>query len=129
MYKDFDCWNYIQKQIQLKSETLLFKEREIWWCHLGSNIGDEEDGKGENATRPVLVVKKLSKNLFIGVPLSSTLVDNPYYHKLEFQGSAQSVIISQIRALDAKRLTSRIGTIYGNDLDIIKEKIKKAVLS
>ncbi|PID34747.1 MAG: hypothetical protein CR971_01625 [candidate division SR1 bacterium] len=33
--------------------------REIWYVSLGNNIGYEEDGKGNDYKRPVLVLKKL----------------------------------------------------------------------
>ena len=35
-----------------------FKEGEIWWCHLGENVGTEMNGKGDFFTRPVLILKK-----------------------------------------------------------------------
>ena len=46
MEKDFDNWNIQKKRAQAIKERPMFKEREVWWCTLGVNIGDEQDGKG-----------------------------------------------------------------------------------
>ncbi len=59
MQKDFDRWNNQKKVIQqLNNQGILFSEREVWWCALGENIGDEENGKNELFERPVLIIRK-----------------------------------------------------------------------
>lgn len=55
--KDFEVWTKIKKESHLKENRILFKERDVWWCRLGVNIGDEEDGKGDSFLRPVLYKK------------------------------------------------------------------------
>lgn len=127
MNKNFDGWNEIKKNLDSSSKKLLFKEREIWWCNLGLNVGDEENGKGEKCTRPVLIIKKFSGKLFVALPLSTAIKDKFYYHKFEFKGKEQSVILSQIRLLDAKRLLSKMGSIPDPDFDKIKEKVKNLI--
>ena len=68
---DFDKWNELKKIIEKKENFLKFRERDIWFIHLGKNIGSEQNGKGNEFLRPVLVLKKFSKRYFLGVPLSS----------------------------------------------------------
>jgi mRNA interferase MazF len=51
---------------------------------LGQNIGNEEFGKGNEFQRPVLIIKKLTKNIFIGVPLITTLKENDYFHQFKY---------------------------------------------
>ena len=46
MAKDFDRWNKKKKALDAKAEPLYFHEGEIWWVHLGVNVGYEIDGKG-----------------------------------------------------------------------------------
>ena len=106
MIKDFDIWNIQKKNTHQSHGRPMFSEREIWWCSLGVNVGDEQDGKGTSFSRPVLVLKKFNRNIFVGVPLSTQLKDKSYYHRINFKGKEQSVILSQIRLLDAKRLVS-----------------------
>jgi len=54
--RTFDCWNEEKKKLDsLQVKKPRFHEREIWWCSLGKNIGDEQDGK--NITKPILYYK------------------------------------------------------------------------
>ena len=69
--KDFDGWNPIKKSLDDTKSTPTFKEREIWWCSVGINIGHESDGKNELYHRPVLIIRKFSKRLFWGIPTTS----------------------------------------------------------
>jgi mRNA interferase MazF len=73
MLKEFDNWNEQKKCLHKIEQLPMFSEREVWWCSLGVNVGDEQDGKGENFTRPVLVLKKFNRNLFVGVPMSTKI--------------------------------------------------------
>ncbi|MEA3290573.1 MAG: hypothetical protein U9Q04_10390 [Campylobacterota bacterium] len=80
--KKFDEWNEVKKGINKKVNNVGFKEREIFWLRLGQNIGSEEYGKGNEFQRPVLIVRKLTHDIFFGIPLTSTLKDNDYFHHL-----------------------------------------------
>jgi mRNA interferase MazF len=104
--KDFDSWNQVKKRTDARIRLKYPKEGSVWWCKLGLNIGDEEDGKGEYFERPVLILKKFNNNLFWILPLSTVRKDhNKYYALVEFTDShIQSCILSQIRLVDAKRL-------------------------
>lgn len=58
--KDFDTWSKEKKTLEQEGhDSLVFHEREIWWCSIGINVGDEQDGKNERFERPVLVLKKI----------------------------------------------------------------------
>lgn len=128
MQKDFIGWNEIKQKSENIEERLLFKERDIWWCRIGINIGDEENGKGDEFNRPVLILKKFNKRVFIGLPLSTVVKESNYfYHKFHFKGQEQSVIISQIRLFDAKRLTHKMGTINMKEFINIKERARELI--
>lgn len=49
-------------------ESFTLKKVRFWWTAIGMNIGEEVHGKGENFTRPVIILAKLSKNLCIAIP-------------------------------------------------------------
>ena len=128
MQKDFQTWTNIKEESHLREFRALFKEREVWWCKLGVNVGDEEDGKGDLFLRPVLVIKKFNKRVFVGLPFSSIIKEDHYfYHKFEFKGKEQSVIISQIKLFDAKRFHYKMGRIDEDDFKEIKEKAKNLI--
>ena len=124
---NFDKWNNVKKLVHKKKNNVGFKEREIFWLRLGQNIGKEEYGKGNEFQRPVLIVRKLTSSIFIGVPLTSTLKDNDYFHKFEYQTKKgiieNSAMILQLKTFDKNRLMTRIGMINKNDFLEIKKKI------
>ncbi len=128
MQKDFNNWNDLKQKLDHKNNIAVFKQREVWWCHLGSNIGDEENGKGVVHSRPILVVKKFNKNIFWGIPLTTQIKENPYYHKIVFQGKEQCAMISQLRLWDAKRLSSQMGQITQKSMTEIQQRIVDIVL-
>ena len=73
IYKDldFDNWNSIKKETNKEKILVGFKDRDIFYIKMGQNIGFEQNGKGENFVRPVVVFKKFNKNMFFGIPLST----------------------------------------------------------
>lgn len=128
MNKDFDKWNEIKKKTEDNISVLFFHEREIWWCKLGINIGFEQDGKGENALRPVLVFKKFNNELFLGIPLSTSQKKNKYYFTLGmYDNSNQRAILSQLKSVDKKRLVSKVATISKEDFLNVKNAIKAVI--
>ncbi len=54
--KDFDTWNNLKKGVNA-GKGKLYKERDIWWCSLGVNVGFEQDGTGNSYERPVVVLR------------------------------------------------------------------------
>lgn len=124
MQKDFDRWNK-QKKITHKEKNRFYRERDIWWCVLGANVGYEEDGKGASYQRPVLVVRGLSRKTCVVLPLTTSQHDHPMRYKLGVVGSKQesSVILSQIRVVDTRRFTERLGIL---DKEVFQD-IRKAV--
>ncbi|MFT5179854.1 MAG: mRNA-degrading endonuclease toxin of MazEF toxin-antitoxin module [Candidatus Paceibacteria bacterium] len=126
MKKDFDKWNKLKKKINSNEGGLpLFSEREVRWCHLGVNVGHEQDGS-EGFKRPVLIVRKFNYRLFWGVPLSLKIKkDNPHYHRFTFQEQEISAILSQMRPLDADRLGEVIGRISRGKFQEIRTLLKR----
>ena len=125
----FNKWNDVKKIINKKENKVGFKEREIFWLRLGQNIGNEEFGKGNEFQRPVLVIKKLTKNIFIGVPLTTTLKENDYFHQFKYSNQKEiienSAMILQLRTFDKNRLMTRIGMINKEDFENINQKIAR----
>jgi len=64
--KNFDTWNNHKKLINKQRAAPFYKEREVWWCALGVNVGFEQDGTGKNFDRPVLVLKGFNRETFFG---------------------------------------------------------------
>ncbi len=108
--KDFDKWNEQKKRLHEEAANLLYHQGEIWWCHLGVNIGFEEDGTGNNSERPVLIVRRFNPQLCWIIPLTTSLKKNPYYVSAGMvNGRPAAAILSQMRPIDTKRLINLIG--------------------
>lgn len=65
LYKKFSDWLTRKSSLDARSHIPSFSEGEVFWCSLGENIGDEECGKGSEFTRPVLVLRKFNKHIFL----------------------------------------------------------------
>ena len=121
--KDFDKWNELKKNLNNseKSKSFYFKEREIWWCSLGVNIGFEEDGKHDLFERPVLIIKKFNNEVLWILPLTGRHKDGRYYYNFTYKNNPESVILSQVRLIDRKRLHRKIWMLPENDFQQIKK--------
>jgi mRNA-degrading endonuclease toxin of MazEF toxin-antitoxin module len=124
MEKDFDGWNELKKKIDTRN-PIYVSERDIWFCSVGLNIGSEQSGKNELFERPVLVIKKVTANTFIGVPLTSNKKKGSWYVEIESTGS--SAIISQIKLFDTRRLARKIGVVPIEEFEVIKNKLKNYI--
>lgn len=129
--KVFDEWNEVKKELSKNQRKLGIKPREIFWANIGQNIGFEQNGKGENFARPVIIVRKLSKDLFLGIPTTTTLrEDNDYFHKFKYTTHNNeilnvSALILQVKVFSTKRIMNKIGMINIEDFKLIVEKSKK----
>lgn len=127
MEKNFDYWNDLKKYIDTNHNCPTFREREIWWCRIGLNIGHEENGKGEDFSRPVLILRKYNNHLFFGVPLTTKIKENPYYHKIIFKGLLQCAMMSQERTFESKRITDKLGKITTEEFEKLREYFRRII--
>lgn len=115
MHKDFDSWNKEKKIVDRKTinQNLFFREREIWWCSTGLNVGVEADGKNENFERPMLIIKKFNSEMLWILPLTSREGNIKYHFRLSHGDITSYAILSQIKTISTKRLLRRVRTISG----------------
>lgn len=124
--KEFDKWIEKKKGCHYQIKTPpLFKERDIWWISVGVNVGFEEDGKNDNFVRPVLVVKKFNRELFLGMPMSTKLKDNKYYIPVSVKKKTVSVMTSQLRVFSSKRIWNKLAELDEGDFFRVLEEISK----
>jgi mRNA interferase MazF len=124
MEKDFDTWNEEKRRLHVSgAEKLIFREREIWWCSIGLNIGDEEDGKNEFFERPVLVVRKFNEKIAWVVPMTTAVKNNPFHHVIFHDDVYFSLMLSQMRLLSVKRFRRYVRKISGYQFALVRAKI------
>ena len=121
----FDKWNEIKKDLDIKKKNVIPKEREVYWASIGENVGFEQNGKGDIFSRPVLILKRFSKNLFYGIPLSTKVKDGSFFYSFTFLNNPSNALLVQGRLFDTKRLENRMGMINKTDFDNIKKSIRK----
>ena len=121
--KDFDKWNIQKKIADGMDNKKTFHEREVWFIKIGENIGFEQNGKGGEFLRPVIVYKKFSRNVFLGIPLTKTIKEGKFYSNFDFQGRKSNAILSQIRLFDSKRLKYKVGKMSVGDFRKTKQKL------
>ncbi|MEK7569235.1 MAG: type II toxin-antitoxin system PemK/MazF family toxin [Patescibacteria group bacterium] len=129
MNKEYSEWHQKKKVLNEREDmdTIFFREKEVWWTALGVNIGFEQDGKGEEFRRPVLILKKFNKYAVLAVPLTTKVKEgNKYYVQCSIidDGIPRMAIISQIRLIDTKRFIDKLGVADKDSYIKIKNAIK-----
>jgi mRNA interferase MazF len=123
--KRYDEWNRVKQTIDNSINKVFFKEREIFWLSVGENVGFEQNGKGEIFSRPVLVLKKFSRNMFFGIPLSTQIKEGSFFFTFELLGKQSNALLVQGRLYDSKRLENKIGMINQDDFNTLKKKMRE----
>jgi mRNA-degrading endonuclease toxin of MazEF toxin-antitoxin module len=102
---------------------LVFHEREVWYCSIGLNIGDEQDGKNNLLERPVLIVKKFNESLAWVLPATSVQKNGLYYHHIVSNTGSFTFILSQLRIISVKRFTRCIYKVSELRFLVVLEKL------
>ena len=125
--EDYDAWSEIKKKIQLDSNKINFfpKEGEVWMSVVGKNIGYEQNGSGDNFSRPMLVIKKFNNHMFWCVPLSTKQkVLDFYFNFTDIHEQNVSVILAQMKLVSIRRLRRKLYEIPPETFLQIKEKLQ-----
>ena len=123
--KSFDEWNEVKKNINTLDKNINLKEGSIYLISIGKNIGNESYGKGGIFLRPVLVLKKLGHNYFIGIPLTSKKKVGSYFFEFSYKDKPSYAMFNQIKTINSKRILKYHGKIKQNDFLELKERFIK----
>ena len=118
--KRFDDWIELKEKLHNNAKGPKIKEREVWWCSFGENVGVEINGKSARFTRPVLIFKKFSKFGFLGIPLTSQKHEGSWYAKFDFLNKTQYAALCQIRVMSVSRLHKKLGEVPQTDFETVK---------
>ncbi len=122
----FDEWNCLKKRLN-SAEPIQFNERDILFLSMGQNIGYEQYGKGEEFLRPVVVMRKFNKHLFLGIPLSSQIKEGYYFHTIHFRDRSNSALLLQTKTFDSKRIKYRLARLGVKEFEKLKERFCEVV--
>lgn len=122
--KNFDEWNEIKKKVDLYNSKK-YHPKEIWWSFWGLNVGFEESGSYNYFKRPVLIPKTLSPNTCIVVPLTTSRDNNKNRIDIGLiENKNAKAIISQLKVIDTRRLTTKICVLDDENFSKIREAVK-----
>lgn len=116
----YDKWN--EKKKAIKNIDIFIRERDIWWCKIGKNVG--QDGVGDNFSRPVLILKKLDGKTCIILPLTTQENIGTWFYGLENVNNRKNwVMLNQVKLISINRLYYYIGYIDVEDFTKIKKQL------
>ena len=125
MVEKFDSWNEIKKRLSKKDQNLKFRVRDIYFMSIGQNIGKESYGKGVEFLRPALVYKKLSKETFIGIPLTSKEKIGSYFFNFNVKNKKSTASLNQMRVFDIKRAKFFCTEMRQNTFENLRMKVEE----
>jgi mRNA-degrading endonuclease toxin of MazEF toxin-antitoxin module len=125
--KNFTIWHDKKSKLDLIEQRPHFHEREVWYASLGLNIGFEQDGKGTEYLRPVLIIRKFNNDICWVVPLTHTLKDTVHYAHITVLDKSSTAILSQLKLLDVKRFSHMIDKISDEDFKLVTKKLKELI--
>jgi mRNA interferase MazF len=129
MEKDFDAWNFNKKAIESIGIKRFCHAREIWWCALGVNIGFEQDGTGEVFDRPIIVIRGFNENILLAAALTGKRKEGRFYFPIgPVEDREASVILSQVRLIDTKRLIRKMGMVSEDTFRELKDALRRTLL-
>lgn len=123
----YDKWNEVKKNLSTNENIKSFKNRDIFWTHVGQNLGYETFGKGDEFLRPVLIFKKFSRNTFLGIPLTTSTKNDIFHFKfiIDNNNKINYASLSQIKIFDVKRLHDKLDKMSVEDFNKMKIQLKK----
>lgn len=122
--KDILGWSKVKIDIDKEEARPDVKVGEVRWCAVGHNVGSEMDGKGELFSRPVLIIKFISTNTRLVIPLTHSEKVGKHLLEIDFNGEKVKARLDQIRIVDVKRIKGRLGEISENKLKDISSLCK-----
>ena len=119
--KRFLAWIGLKEKLHNSGHRPPFvSEREIWWASIGENVGSEMNGKSDRFSRPVLVLRKLAHGFYLVAPTTTQRREGSWYVHVRLRDQDEYVCLNQVRTLDYRRLSSRLGQLDTDDFESVR---------
>jgi mRNA interferase MazF len=119
--KRFLAWIGLKQRLhEAKHQPPLVSEADIWWASVGENVGSEINGKSNLFSRPVVIYKKLSHGFYFVVPTTTKQREGTWFVPFRQKDKTMVACLHQARAIDHRRLSSKLGTIDDEDFQRVK---------
>jgi mRNA interferase MazF len=128
MLKRFLSWIALKEQLHGKDHKAPYvSEGDIWWASIGENVGSEINGKSKLFSRPVVILKKLSHGFYFVVPTTTQNRAGSWFVGFRQQERTMAACLHQARAIDYRRLSSKLGTIDDEDFTRVKDGFRALI--
>lgn len=127
MKNEFDKWNTEKQKIDTEeySKENFPQIGEVWMCVVGKNIGYEQNGTGNNFSRPVAIVSKFNNKMFWVVSLSTKQKKFDFYYNFTDPNRQKvSIIVAQLKLVSLKRLKRKMYDLSEKDFENVLKIIK-----
>jgi len=119
-------WFDVKRRLRESTrEEAVVSEWDIWWVSFGENVGFEINGKSGDFSRPAIVYKKLSRQMFLVVPTTTQPKNGSWYVSLHHDGTNMWTCLQQIRVIDYRRLHTKLGVVNRTETDQIRLAFNK----
>lgn len=126
-FQRFLNWTGKKAGIHFSDRTVYFDEREIWWASLGENVGMEANGKNYLFERPVIVLRKFSKDMLLAVPCTTKLRNGTWYFRYSLEGKEYCAVMQQVRAISGRRLIRKAGQLSPQDFSALQNAVTSLI--
>jgi hypothetical protein len=76
----------------------------------------------------VIVFKKLAHGFYFVIPTSTQIKQGSWYVQFRYQDKDMVTCLHQARAIDYRRLSSKIGTLVDEDFALVRDGFEKLYL-
>lgn len=119
--KKFSEWIGLKEKLDgMSHQAPYVSEGDMWWASVGENVGSEIGGKNDLFSRPVIILKKLAHGFYFVIPTSTKSRQGTWYVHFKHQTKDMIACLHQARAIDHRRLSSKLGTLDSEDFVRIK---------
>jgi mRNA interferase MazF len=120
--KNFPGWLRLKSRLHEAGHTPPHvSEGDIWWASVGENVGSEINGKSDLFSRPVIILKKLSHGLYFVAPTTTQDRTGTWFVAIRQNAKQMVACLHQARAVDYRRLSSKLGTVDDEDFARVKD--------
>ncbi len=129
MLKRFRQWFQLKETLHGSEHRPPFvSERDLWWASIGENVGSEMNGKSKRFSRPVLILKKLAHGFYLVAPTTTQQREGSWYVHVRMQEQDEYVCLNQMRTIDYRRLSSKLGQIDTDDFKNVQDGFHRLYL-
>ena len=122
MEKHFIQWIALKTELHDRQHQPPYvSDGDIWWASVGENVGSEINGKSRQFSRPVIVYKKLSHSFYFVVPTTTREKQGSWFVPVRQHDAKMFACLHQARAIDYRRLSSKLGTLDDEDFERVKQ--------